>query len=263
MIGDQWRDVAAGTAAGCRTILLRDPSIKAGGGVEAEKMNGTVSPTFVVRTLSDAARIIVREGRHAPSPPPTPSQPAKTPAPAPTVESPASVAAPPAPLSPTPMDPSVIAQQVAEKLAAQMATLTAHAAPLTAPSIAKPPVSSTPVPSEKNADPTAPALASTTLEQRLDELIVLLRQQNRNAELQSDFSLRHIAALVVQILALFSFAIGFFKYMTMNVTYHAGQNLAAQDFLNTQIHLQALIWIVFAAFLQGLVVAILLYARQK
>jgi histidinol-phosphate phosphatase family protein len=257
MIGDQWRDVAAGTAAGCRTILLRDPSIKAGGGAEAEKMNGTVSPSFVVRTLSDAARIIVREGRHAP--PPTPSSPASAPATAPTIESPA----PATPPAPPPMDPSAIAQQVAEKLAAQMATLTIHAAPSVAPTVAATSASSPPASSTKNAAPTTPTPASPTLEQRLDELIVYLRQQNRNADLQSDFSLRHIAALVVQVLALFSFAIGFFKYMTMNVTYHAGENLAAQDFLNTQAHLQALIWIVFATFLQGLVVALLLYARQK
>ncbi|MEI7766649.1 MAG: HAD family hydrolase [Phycisphaerae bacterium] len=59
MIGDADRDIAAGAAAGCRTILLRDPE-------RPTTMEGhatTVSPNFVVRGLADATRIIAREGK--------------------------------------------------------------------------------------------------------------------------------------------------------------------------------------------------------
>ena len=69
--------------------------------------------------------------------------------------------------------------------------------------------------------------------------------------------------LVVQVLACFSLAIGFFKYMTMNVSYRTGQAAAAQDAAITQAHLQALVWVAIAVFLEGVVVAILLYSRQK
>jgi D-glycero-D-manno-heptose 1,7-bisphosphate phosphatase len=64
MIGDQNRDIGAGAAAGCRTILLKDPDRSAA--VETD-LGRTVSPSFVVRTLADAARIIAREGRNPPA----------------------------------------------------------------------------------------------------------------------------------------------------------------------------------------------------
>ncbi len=64
MIGDQPRDVDAGAAAGCRTILLgNEPTAVAGG-------DGEAKPDFVVASLADAARIIVREGANPPPEPP-------------------------------------------------------------------------------------------------------------------------------------------------------------------------------------------------
>ncbi len=56
MIGDQDRDVVAGHAAGCRTILIRHE-----GRDTAAAATGT-APTATARTLLEAAGIIVRSG---------------------------------------------------------------------------------------------------------------------------------------------------------------------------------------------------------
>ncbi len=58
MIGDMPRDIAAGTAVGCRTILLSDPESPP----QPQESAPAVTPGFVVRTLADAARIVLREG---------------------------------------------------------------------------------------------------------------------------------------------------------------------------------------------------------
>jgi D,D-heptose 1,7-bisphosphate phosphatase len=58
MIGDQPRDVAAGAAVGCRTILLSDPEKQ----MDSQDNVPAITPNFIVRTLADAARIVVREG---------------------------------------------------------------------------------------------------------------------------------------------------------------------------------------------------------
>ena len=58
MIGDQPRDVAAGASVGCRTILLSDPEKQ----MESNENAPAITPNFIVRSLADAARIIVREG---------------------------------------------------------------------------------------------------------------------------------------------------------------------------------------------------------
>ena len=64
LIGDQPRDIAAGAAVGCRTILLRDSSLTAGTASSAPPDGPEAKPDFVVKSLADAARIIVREGAH-------------------------------------------------------------------------------------------------------------------------------------------------------------------------------------------------------
>ncbi len=58
MIGDQPRDVAAGAFVGCRTILLSDPEKL----MEGHDNVPAITPNFIVRSLADAARIILREG---------------------------------------------------------------------------------------------------------------------------------------------------------------------------------------------------------
>ncbi len=64
MIGDMPRDIAAGAAAGTRTILLRDPDHPHSSGSGNETNGLDVSPNFIVKTLADAARIISREGKN-------------------------------------------------------------------------------------------------------------------------------------------------------------------------------------------------------
>lgn len=60
MIGDAPRDVAAGKAAGCRAILLRDATLPAS--PAAEEATG-VEPDFVAGGLSEAMEIVRRESR--------------------------------------------------------------------------------------------------------------------------------------------------------------------------------------------------------
>jgi len=52
MVGDRWRDVDCGAAAGCRTIFIDygyDEKLRA-------------RPDFTVGSLSEAAEVILREG---------------------------------------------------------------------------------------------------------------------------------------------------------------------------------------------------------
>jgi histidinol-phosphate phosphatase family protein len=58
VVGDAPRDIEAGAAAGCRTILVKDASLKASPAAEAAE---TVKPDFVVASLREAAEVIERE----------------------------------------------------------------------------------------------------------------------------------------------------------------------------------------------------------
>jgi histidinol-phosphate phosphatase family protein len=57
MVGDMQRDIAAGSAVNCRTILIGDPDHPP----QPAPDETMVTPHFIVRSLADAARIIVRE----------------------------------------------------------------------------------------------------------------------------------------------------------------------------------------------------------
>lgn len=58
LVGDAPRDVEAGKAAGCRTVLFRDPNLPASPAADAEQ---TVEPEFTVGTLKEAVDQIERE----------------------------------------------------------------------------------------------------------------------------------------------------------------------------------------------------------
>ena len=58
VIGDAPRDIEAGHAAGCRTILFRDGSLPQSPAADAEP---TVAPDFVVTTLKEAIAVIEQE----------------------------------------------------------------------------------------------------------------------------------------------------------------------------------------------------------
>ncbi|MGC8560393.1 MAG: D-glycero-alpha-D-manno-heptose-1,7-bisphosphate 7-phosphatase [Phycisphaerae bacterium] len=57
MVGDMQRDIAAGSAVNCRTILIGDPDHPP----QPAPDEPIITPHFIVRSLADAARIIVRE----------------------------------------------------------------------------------------------------------------------------------------------------------------------------------------------------------
>ncbi len=100
MIGDMPRDIAAGAAVGCRTILLTDPEALP----QPQESSPAVTPNFVVRTLADAARIIVREGGST----------VKNPSTAVSTDSPPAAPAPPEPV----LADTAIAESIAAKIAA-------------------------------------------------------------------------------------------------------------------------------------------------
>ncbi len=185
MIGDQPRDVAAGAAAGCRTILLRDPDHQT---TDADPPELQVSPNFIVKTLADSARIIAREGRNPPiaaasvtSPPQRAAETAVV-----TAHQP-----PPAPAELTPGPDPVAAELATERMSQQIA------ANATAP---------VPVP---------PGMER--LQKSLDDLVSQLRLQNRNAELDPDFSISRLAGLIVQVIAAIVFIVGLAFLLTAEV----------------------------------------------
>jgi D-glycero-D-manno-heptose 1,7-bisphosphate phosphatase len=52
MVGDTWKDIEAGQAAGCRTILVKN---------EIDNRGKTINPDFNAENLLEAAKIIERE----------------------------------------------------------------------------------------------------------------------------------------------------------------------------------------------------------
>jgi D-glycero-D-manno-heptose 1,7-bisphosphate phosphatase len=68
LVGDAPRDVEAGQAAGCRTILLRDPTVTA-----SPAAAGAAQPDHVAESLSEALGLIVDVPDTAPAPPPVDS----------------------------------------------------------------------------------------------------------------------------------------------------------------------------------------------
>lgn len=110
VIGDSPRDIAAGASVGCRTILLKDPDLK-----PAEFDKTDASPNFIVKNLTDAARIVAREGRNNFRDP---------------VAAPLNMpAAAPAPVQAPAVDEAALAAKVAETVLKRMPTPTA--APVT------------------------------------------------------------------------------------------------------------------------------------
>ena len=68
VVGDAPRDIEAGKAAGCKTILFHDPNLPPS---EAARQAATIEPDFVVSSLKRAAQIIAREsGATEPEQPP-------------------------------------------------------------------------------------------------------------------------------------------------------------------------------------------------
>ena len=97
------------------------------------------------------------------------------------------------------------------------------------------------------------------LERSLDELVAQLRLQNRQAELQPEFSKSNVAALILQILAAAALLKGIYAYVSAPMTFKVGNDL----FIAEMAHLAALLWVMVAAVLQGMVIALLLRLRNR
>jgi D,D-heptose 1,7-bisphosphate phosphatase len=240
MVGDMDRDIAAGAAVGCRTILLNNPDLH-----RERNEKATVQPNFVVKTLADAARIIAREGKipppHAPTPVPAPASPPPVAPPAPRAES--QIAAPSGP----------VAQFLPPPAPAPEATRVER--PEIPPAPARPAAD----PARRESEPPPPFAGMTSLERNLDELLIQLRQQSRNADLRPDFSLSNMGALILQFLALATLGLGLVKLITQRATF----TTQADYDLTVLSNLQAIAWITVAMVLQGIVIAIVVHARQK
>jgi D,D-heptose 1,7-bisphosphate phosphatase len=174
VIGDAPRDIDAGKAAGCRTILVKNESLTQS---PAARENGNATPDFEVESLAEAMEVIARHPSHGQAAAPKPVEPQDSPAaeePA-TTESIGSFA---------PSQPDV--QQEVE-----------------------PEPSATP---KTPADPTGPApeiprgrpKSEILLGQILDEL------RRRHEHPEHDFSVSKLMAGIVQVLAL---AALFYEYI--------------------------------------------------
>ncbi|MCL2648430.1 MAG: HAD family hydrolase [Phycisphaerales bacterium] len=198
MIGDQPRDIAAGAAAGCRTILLRDPDHQL---PDAEPAGLPVSSDYIIKSLGDAARIIAREGATKP-PQPVPAAKPAEPAPAPP---------PPPPSEPAPA--------------------TVPAVPVTVPTA---------------------TTHLARLEKTIDDLVLQLRHQSRQAEMPRDFPKTRFAAIIVQVFAVLALIVGFYHLMTASASLKGSDWHVAMSTL-----LRGAIWTLSAIFLQVLALTLL------
>jgi hypothetical protein len=99
----------------------------------------------------------------------------------------------------------------------------------------------------------------TNVERSLEELVALLRQQQRQSTLQEDFSYAKLGALILQVLVVGAVLLGLKSYVTAPVTYKEWSDYFAADFA----HLGAVVWLLIAVTLQGMVLALLVRTRTK
>jgi D-glycero-D-manno-heptose 1,7-bisphosphate phosphatase len=177
VIGDAPRDIEAGKAAGCRTILLAHPSLSPSPATEAES---NIEADFVVSSLAEAGDMIEREleitrtlsGHVAP---------------------PASAEAA---ASPEPRDPSTA-------LRAGPST-SLSAGPSTA-------LRAGPAPKGATATKTAPPGGERSFE-RLESLAEeILDELRRRDDVRADFSITKLIAGIVQVIALATLFIAYLK----------------------------------------------------
>jgi len=245
MIGDQPRDIAAGAAAGCRTILLRDPDHKS---ADSDPPSLEVSPNFIVKTLADAARIVAREGKNHPAIVGTTgadSAAQTLPASAPAIGS------------------------VRNKSSAKAQPIVSNAATSAEASQASSP--SAPASVDENAlveklaqllarQPAVDQIsASSRLEKSLEDLVTQLRQQSRNAEAPPDFSIGRLAALIIQVFAILCLIVGIYDMVTAKATWKDWSEVAVT--VTTLQH--ATIWVIVAVVLQAMVLVLLRQSRNR
>jgi D-glycero-D-manno-heptose 1,7-bisphosphate phosphatase len=231
LIGDAPRDIEAGHAAGCRTILFSDPGLKSS---PAARVDRKVEPDYICSTLKEALDFIARntEGAPADEPPAAPSpqrgegltsMSSVEPGEGRDATTPISV---PSPIAPTP---------------------DRDGAPTEAPALAPHP---NPLPSgergpESASPPPAPAVSSPVgstakLESIATEILHELRR--RHEQPHADFSVSKLLAGVVQVIVL---AVLFMA------------------FLQRSDNASLIALLLFALTLQAMTIAMLIMGRQR
>ncbi|MBC7785237.1 MAG: HAD-IIIA family hydrolase [Burkholderiales bacterium] len=182
MVGDAPRDITAGKAAGCRTILIIDPTLAPS---PAALEVGSVKPDYTVSTLIEAVELIAKQSNKQP-PPTLEPQPPKSPTPAPPPAASTSMkmqqpppAVAPAPASPTPM-------------------------PLAAPRPTVPGVGRAPI------TPLAQQLDISRLELLSQQILIELKKANEAAH--DDFSVSKLIAGIAQVLAVAAIMLAYFLF---------------------------------------------------
>jgi D-glycero-D-manno-heptose 1,7-bisphosphate phosphatase len=221
VVGDAPRDVEAGQAAGCRTILVRDASLPPS---PAANSASDVEPNFVVESLREAVAVIARETAGGESARPESAQPEATHSePAPQGRAPVTVKL-------QPSAPAAPAAQVQPAPAARTASPAAQA-PATRPGPVKPaqvetaatprPAAVAPAPAPTPAARALPAEPQVTrrapadaplssmegVEALLEQILMELRRAGEREH--TDFSVTRLLAGIVQVIAL---AVLFFAY---------------------------------------------------
>lgn len=181
LIGDAPRDIAAGKAAGCRTILFCDPDLPPSPATEGE----TAAPEYTVALLSEAIDYIERN----PTPPPAAKPAATNPATAPRLAI-AKTATGPAPA----------------KAAGSAATPSTGSKPSTPQAGAKVAMKPAGAPAAK---PDLSAASFSKLESLVEQILVELRR--RGDFHRDDFSVSKLLAGIVQVLVLACLFLGYLQ----------------------------------------------------
>ena len=182
VIGDAPRDIEAGKAAGCRTILVRNPGLPKSPAAEAAT---TVEPDHTVDTVSEAVELIERalaeQARQA------------------AAEATAAAAAAAAAAVPTPSTPAIAPAMDAPAPPAARATT---ASPIRDPQRAAAPTKAF----------SEPEVAGST--RRLEELAeqILAELRRRADHHEPEFSVSKLMAGIVQVIALAALFIGYMRW---------------------------------------------------
>jgi D-glycero-D-manno-heptose 1,7-bisphosphate phosphatase len=248
VVGDAPRDIEAGKAAGCRTILFTDSSLKVSPAALAER---NVEPDYICSTLAEAMDFIERNTERPPaddetpepaaaatSPPPPPAPPPPAPPPPPSAERKltsieklmARAAAQSADLPPPPATPTKpAAQPAARRAIATEASTESEAAPIPA---------SAPAPA-----PTSSSSSSSSSSSKLESIAldILHELRRRHDQPPTDFSVSKLLAGITQVLVLAMLFVAFLNRATS--------------------HLNSML--LFALTLQVMTISLLIMQRQR
>ena len=197
LIGDAPRDIEAGHAAGCRTILFRDPSLAAS---PAADTPSNVTPDFVVSSLKEAVNVIAKEAFKAATP--QTASPAKPPSdpPPPQIDPAPSTSEEPAPA----IDEDPPAATIASPQ--QSAAVEWRQIAPAEESIPEPPPSSRRRATRQPGDDGDARAGSKQVQQLLMQILLELKRQRNEGR---EFSMMKLAAIVAMVLSVALLVLGY------------------------------------------------------